>query len=819
MVNIERKYGRTMKKSFKKSLMAFLLIISTLLISACRSNNAPEDSGQMSDTSAADITAGTETETVKPDVPVITYTFEEIVEKLMPLAAWNCETTDDGKKTVDAIRGIEGTLVNCDSVEGYNGAGVQTNPSDSSYLGVGTGTLGKLINGKSAVTFSMWILPYVNLNDTFRLITLQITGKTAGFHVYYKNGGILVGGRSCSADSYTTKDYSYNLYDGTVKSYEDTTNEGRWQHVVMTLDFANDNIFLYVNGSKMFSVSVIDFSSDTFTLGSPADSDAFGGAQTSGVYSFNGVLDEIMMFDRVLTDEEILMLYQEEGDISSPATDQALINKIISRMDNDIAFYNSDSHLLYNGMIDRLSPGDYSLTTVVSGGKFYIPLQTAQKYFTSTETVHTENISGVPYCSLEELCSVNSRSLLIYGDMALVMTAQGIFDADADAVMLERMKRFFTDERYETSLNCEQTRTVVAQSGDFGTVKYCCSPTIVKVGDTIYEAMDSFGSTYVYKSVDGGKTFTNTARISDFYYATIFENNGDLYLLGVKNYGSDKNVGITKSSDGGVSWSEMKDGLGMLPSDGTMAHCSSTAVVLANGRIYKAYVGRGETWKEACRAYVISADVTSDLLSPESWTVSSSVDFKTEYFTSHKNGSSIPTFVYIEEGNVVVGPDGGIYAMYRVNSIPDPGYVVFMKLSDDNKTLVFDRNGANSVIPFNGGVTKFTVRYDDSTGLYIAFVNNIVLDEYQWQRNVLSVAVSSDMYNWEILEPVLTDRSMMNEYVSATNHGFQYVDWVIDNDDILLAVRESMGESENFHNANYLTFYRLENYRSIIDQK
>ena len=139
-----------------------------------------------------------------------------------------------------------------------------------------------------------------------------------------------------------------------------------------------------------------------------------------------------------------------------------------------------------------------------------------------------------------------------------------------------------------------------------------------------------------------------------------------------------------------------------------------------------------------------------------------------------------------------------------------------LKCSKDGRTLTFDANDAGSVIAFPGGNSKFTVRYDAGTGKYIALVNNNTDDRYWFQRNVLSILVSDDLKNWKLSGTVLSDPTVGNDYALATMHGFQYVDWVIDGNDILLAVREAMGDSENFHDANHTTFYRIKNYKQYI---
>ena len=53
------------------------------------------------------------------------------------------------------------------------------------------------------------------------------------------------------------------------------------------------------------------------------------------------------------------------------------------------------------------------------------------------------------------------------------------------------------------------------------------------------------------------------------------------------------------------------------------------------------------------------------------------------------------------------------------------------------------------------------------------------------------------------------------------HHGFQYADWLFDGDDIVFVSRTAFDDSEggaaDYHNANYLTFHRIENFRQYKD--
>jgi hypothetical protein len=214
---------------------------------------------------------------------------------------------------------------------------------------------------------------------------------------------------------------------------------------------------------------------------------------------------------------------------------------------------------------------------------------------------------------------------------------------------------------------------------------------------------------------------------------------------------------------------------------------------------------------------MVSAPVDADLLDPASWTLSNAVAFTTDLFSTHENGSKLTSFAYAEEGNAVVAPDGSIKAIYGVKAVPSYAYAAVFSCSADGTTMRYDAADAGSIIPFPGGNSKFNIRYDEISGKYLALVSRNTDDRNWFQRNVLSLLVSEDLVHWEPVGNLLTDPTVMNDYVGTTRHGFQYVDFITDGDDLLLAVREAMGASDCFHNANYLTFYRVDGFRQYLD--
>ena len=62
----------------------------------------------------------------------------------------------------------------------------------------------------------------------------------------------------------------------------------------------------------------------------------------------------------------------------------------------------------------------------------------------------------------------------------------------------------------------------------------------------------------------------------------------------------------------------------------------------------------------------------------------------------------------------------------------------------------------------------------------------------------------------------MTDRTLMNPVCSAQLHSFQYVDFVIDGDDIRMLVREAAGNPNIWHDGTHITLYRIAGFRRYL---
>jgi hypothetical protein len=62
-------------------------------------------------------------------------------------------------------------------------------------------------------------------------------------------------------------------------------------------------------------------------------------------------------------------------------------------------------------------------------------------------------------------------------------------------------------------------------------------------------------------------------------------------------------------------------------------------------------------------------------------------------------------------------------------------------------------------------------------------------------------------------------RCILLYHSDVKKHGFQYVDWLFDGNDLIAACRtahdDGQGGAHNAHDANFLTFHRFANFRRL----
>ncbi len=340
------------------------------------------------------------------------------------------------------------------------------------------------------------------------------------------------------------------------------------------------------------------------------------------------------------------------------------------------------------------------------------------------------------------------------------------------------------------------------------------SPSIYKYKNgSILTAYDCKGNTYIMLSRDNGLSWTSRGTITGFRMGTLFELNDTVYLLGIsRNPG---HICIVKTTDYGSTWSDSKIIVEGKQPGVYGYHTGPVPVVTANGRVYRVFEERvtTERWPMAYAAMVLSADIKSDLMQPESWIKSNAIKFEPSWVEQSWQCTS-PGWL---EGNIVLAPDNQLLVLMRVHTSPVVDKAAILSLTADGKLLSYDPQ--TGIIDMPGGMHKFDIHRDRVTGKYLTLNNNNTDISRTAQRNTLSLVGSDDLRNWYHIRTILQDNSPMKWRDSLLNIGFQYVVWQFDGDDIIFASRTAYEGAPNYHDSNRITFHRLKNYLDFVDIK
>ena len=357
------------------------------------------------------------------------------------------------------------------------------------------------------------------------------------------------------------------------------------------------------------------------------------------------------------------------------------------------------------------------------------------------------------------------------------------------------------------------------------TQTYLGDPTLVRLeGGEILAAHNYFGPgspqndrgqrhlTSIYRSRDNGLSWTDLAHIEGAQWSNLFVHLGLTYLLGTSTeYG---NIVIRCSTDGGSTWTEPVDeNSGLLLNAGlddeppNYQSCASP-VLFHGGRLYRAFEnGSDPMVLSSFRAMVLSASEDADLLRASSWRKSNDVPY------AHDAAPPELRECGWMEGNVVEDREGNLYDILRVQSYPVLNKAAMLRIEDEGRTLSTDAQGVFVDLP--GGMSKFTIRRDPVGGRYWMLSNDMAIGPPRVHRNVLSLFSSADLSSWTRHMVLMEDNLEKTSEDSVQNTGFQYVDWQFDAEDIIYLVRTASDGAHNYHDANRITFGRVEDFRAL----
>lgn len=521
-------------------------------------------------------------------------------------------------------------------------------------------------------------------------------------------------------------------------------------------------------------------------------------------------------------------------------SDQRFVLDLVKRIGNCAVFHDGSTNALWNGKFHKLNFSNYQDTMLVRDGTVWIPKDFAQFYFGRVIAAVYDG-----YVNLNRLCQESDTHQLWYceqrkiaiiqaNDVAPFEPLQDSHYGHTNKEYLDRIEEFFRNPLPDALFNTmDQTRIVVGMASDRmplpkkvldirdETYSTCYSPSIIVTqqdgkkilyasyeNSTIAAMAESQPETLVLKSLDGGLTWTEIGRTPKIYWASLFELNGTVYLMGRST---------DKPEDYKESLANAYTIISAYYPDGSSktvqfrlanAPLAPNSTVVHNGRLYV-----------SCGSSLASISVDDDLLVPQNWTVS--IDANTlidnDWYCAHtgREKEGLSKLILIE-GTVFLGGDDKIYYMFRLDIYGNKNCVVVFEASADGRTLT-RVPCCDGFVRIPTTITKLTVRYDEKTNRYIAIVNPFT-EQTAWPfaRNVVALVSSPDLLHWDVHDVLLSDREIMNPKASGLAHAFQYISFAIDDEDLVLVVREATGYTNWFHDGKFCAFYRLRRFRDVM---
>lgn len=340
-----------------------------------------------------------------------------------------------------------------------------------------------------------------------------------------------------------------------------------------------------------------------------------------------------------------------------------------------------------------------------------------------------------------------------------------------------------------------------------------CSPALLKLGSgRLLVSMDVYrprwgqNLTMLFSSDDGGNRWDYLTDLFPCFWGKPFVHRGTLYMLAMTTEYGDLRIG--RSDDGGKTWPAFTT---LFPGSGNRdcggPHKAPLNILPYRGRLWTA-VDYG-TWERGGHANgVLSAGEDDDLLDPASWTLTPFLPFD-DGWPGAAQGKSRGCL----EGNMVVLPDGRLVNLLRYQiqmCVPTHDRAVMLAVDDRHPEAPLT---LHRVVDFIGGNSKFSVCRDEVSGYYLALVNRVADPALPMSRDVLSLTKSRDGEHWELAADLLFHHDGQGSDKAV---GVQYPDMLIDGDDLIWVQRTAMNHALNFHDSNYITFHRLENFRSRL---
>lgn len=325
-----------------------------------------------------------------------------------------------------------------------------------------------------------------------------------------------------------------------------------------------------------------------------------------------------------------------------------------------------------------------------------------------------------------------------------------------------------------------------------------CSPSLLRLPNgvllathDVYQKNNGQNLTVLYRSFDDGSHWHFVTELFPCCWGSLFWHKERVYCFAVSTEYGDLLLGF--SEDEGDTWNGptvLGRGSCCVKQNGFQK--APFPVIQHRERLWMMVEFGSWSTGEFCYL-VLSASVDSDLMCPESWCTTRPLKLNYQKWGCKKisDDLSLGYDPMPIEGNLVIDPNGNMKAILRFTQ----NYAVLLGVDCDNpeKALWFEK-----LFAFPLGHSKFEIR-KSKAGNYIAVGNRLP------QRNILAIYSSTDLDTWKWEKDIL---NYSKEDFDGAYIGIQYPSFSIDHNEISVLVRAALNYADNFHDANYLLFYK-----------
>ncbi|MBN1543868.1 LamG domain-containing protein, partial [Candidatus Woesearchaeota archaeon] len=233
------------------------------------------------------------------------------------------------------------------STGGYNGRGAYSFNGANSYINLGAPSSLNFA-GNTSFTISAWV---------------KVMGGTGAHRPI-----VVKGDTQYTLKIYTNNTFETCAYDTTWKCAYSTSNltQGAWYHLAAR--FGNGNVSLWVNGTFQSSTAYSGITTSAYDVNIGRDAQ-------NPARLFNGMIDEVQIFDRALSAEQIQALYQGRTDmmVSQETSAGDIWKCAVTPNDGTTDGSTLESNTLtINAFIDTTPPGTISGLSEASTAKTWI---------------------------------------------------------------------------------------------------------------------------------------------------------------------------------------------------------------------------------------------------------------------------------------------------------------------------------------------------------------------------------------------------------------------------------------------------------------